>query len=269
MILLEKHSVATADEQRRRGGEQAFTMVEIALSIAIVAFALVAIIGVLPTGLQVQRDNREETIINQDGTYLMEAIRGGSLGLDELTNFVERITITSRSKNGIIRYVDKAFPLTSGHFIIGMLSTPTYQIINRGNGRPPEWATNEVTALMRSISGSAAQRFQQPEFRENTFTYLVTSTIAPYMPMATNLPPGEPGLADSNRLFAARNTMSNLHDIRLHFRWPVNVFEQSKNVRYQTGKREKVFRSLISGRLMRTNGFLYYFQPSIFAPPAR
>ena len=32
--------------------QAAFTMVEIALSIAIVAFALVAILGVLPTGMK-------------------------------------------------------------------------------------------------------------------------------------------------------------------------------------------------------------------------
>ena len=37
----------------------AFTMVEIALALAIIGFALVAIIGVLPFGLNVQRQNRE------------------------------------------------------------------------------------------------------------------------------------------------------------------------------------------------------------------
>ncbi|MBI2947111.1 MAG: type II secretion system protein, partial [Verrucomicrobia bacterium] len=55
-----------------------FTMVEIALSLAIIAFALVAIIGVLPAGVKVQQENREETVINQDGLYLLEAIRTGS-----------------------------------------------------------------------------------------------------------------------------------------------------------------------------------------------
>jgi len=37
--------------------QSAFTLVEIALSIAIIGFALVAIIGVLPAGLNVQREN--------------------------------------------------------------------------------------------------------------------------------------------------------------------------------------------------------------------
>src|SRR6266513_839727 len=55
-----------------------FTMVEIALCLAIIGFALVAIIGILPSGMNVQKDNREETIIRQDAMYLMEAIRSGS-----------------------------------------------------------------------------------------------------------------------------------------------------------------------------------------------
>src|SRR5665647_1612048 len=58
-----------------RPSECAFTMVEIAICLAIIGFALVAIIGVLPLGMNTQRDNREETIINQDATVLLEAVR--------------------------------------------------------------------------------------------------------------------------------------------------------------------------------------------------
>src|SRR5437764_7218016 len=70
-----------------------FTMVEIAIAVAVIAFALVAIIGILPAGLQVQKENREDTLMAQDGTYFMEAIRNGSVGLDELTNYVEQINV--------------------------------------------------------------------------------------------------------------------------------------------------------------------------------
>src|ERR1035441_663222 len=69
-----------------------FTMVEIAISLAVIGIALVAIIGVLPIGMNTQRDNREETIINQDATVFIEAIRGGARGLDDLTNYVYAIT---------------------------------------------------------------------------------------------------------------------------------------------------------------------------------
>ena len=70
----------------------AFTMVEIAISLAIIGIALVAIIGVLPLGMNVQRDNREATVINQDATVFIEAIRNGARGLDDLTNYVYAIT---------------------------------------------------------------------------------------------------------------------------------------------------------------------------------
>ncbi len=259
-------------------------MVEIALSIAIVAFAMVAIIGVLPTGFQVQRDNREETIINQDGTYLLEAIRAGGLGLDELTNFVERITIS----NSVARYVGakvpftgNEIPLTNGHFIVGMLSVPSLQVVAEDQAGRPVLITNEVTALMRSISGSAAQQFQDPTFRENAFTYLVTPTITPYVPYSTNVNGQGRNHLSTNRLTMARNVMSNLYDVRLHFRWPVNEFGRGDNLGYRVGKKEKIFRTLVSGRLLQTNGFpfirfenrqltnLFHFQRSAYAPPVR
>src|SRR5688500_11835611 len=72
--------------------QSAFTMVEIALCLAIIAFALVAIIGVLPTGMGVQRENREETIINQDASVWVDAIRNGMIGYHDLTNYVLAIT---------------------------------------------------------------------------------------------------------------------------------------------------------------------------------
>src|ERR1700733_13412463 len=72
--------------------QSAFTMVEIAISLAVIGVALVAIIGVLPLGMNVQRDNREGTIINQDATVFMDAISKGARGLNDLTNYVYAIT---------------------------------------------------------------------------------------------------------------------------------------------------------------------------------
>jgi type II secretory pathway pseudopilin PulG len=98
----------------KRSGEQAFTMVEIAIAMGVIGFALVVIIGLLPIGLGVQKDNREDTIINQDSAFLMEAFRGGVIlkeyevkkpdaktiytntyfeGLDILTNYVDAIRV--------------------------------------------------------------------------------------------------------------------------------------------------------------------------------
>ncbi|HWY76433.1 MAG TPA: hypothetical protein VN281_12485, partial [Verrucomicrobiae bacterium] len=128
---------------------RAFTMIEIALCLAIIGFALVAIIGVLPTGLSVQKDNREETIINYEANFLMDAIRNGSQGQDDLTNYVQVITNRAYSYNitGNSTNLQNANPLvnwytrtnysyngtshqvpflTNGANIIGVLSTPKY-----------------------------------------------------------------------------------------------------------------------------------------------
>lgn len=64
-----------------RKSESAFTMVEIAIALGVIAFALIAIIGILPMGLQTQRDNREETLVNQDARLLIEAIKTGGRDL--------------------------------------------------------------------------------------------------------------------------------------------------------------------------------------------
>ena len=88
---------------RRRS---AFTLVEIAISMAIIGFAVVAIIGVLPMGLNVQKENREETIINNEASFYMNAIRTGARGLDDLTNHVFAIT------NFWTRYDTSTYPWT-------------------------------------------------------------------------------------------------------------------------------------------------------------
>ena len=115
-------------------------MVEIAISLAIIGFALVAIIGVLPIGMNVQKDNREETIINQDATVFMNAIRSGAQGLDDLTNYVMAITnyvteydptMTKPVNHWANGYTTTnsdttpQFPLTNGFRIVGLLTPPS------------------------------------------------------------------------------------------------------------------------------------------------
>ena len=50
-------------QRKTQGG---FSIAEVMLAIGVVAFGLVAVLGVLPVGLTVQKDNREETIIRYD-----------------------------------------------------------------------------------------------------------------------------------------------------------------------------------------------------------
>src|SRR5437867_314634 len=61
----------------------AFTMIEIAICLAVIGFALAAIVGVLPLGMNVQRENREETVIDKDASVFIDAIRNGQMGLDD------------------------------------------------------------------------------------------------------------------------------------------------------------------------------------------
>jgi len=123
------------------GPAAAFTMIEIAICLAIVGFALVAIIGVLPIGMNTQRDNREETIINQDALLLINAVRTGARGVDDLTNYVYGVAAYSAINN----YLKPV----SGAQIIGLLSTPgstNYAKVHSINGLAAEkWSGSLVS----------------------------------------------------------------------------------------------------------------------------
>ena len=182
-----------------RRATAAFTIVEIAFALAIIGFALVAILGVLPLGLDVQKNNRRETIINQDANYFVAAIRGGARGLDDLTNYVMAITnywtrfdssgtITVTNYDGYDRsnsYVTSSsqpinvWPLTDGLSIIGLLSIPKY--MNRGGGN---YQSNYVVAYVQAISGAAMEKYPQNNevVRESAFAYRMVAELTPFRP---------------------------------------------------------------------------------------
>ena len=279
-------------ETKGQSSTSGFTMVEIALSIAIVAFAMVAIIGIMPTGFEAQRLNREETIINQDGTLFMEAIRSGALGFDTLTNFVDSITISNHMGNlrsvGVAERVNdskQAVPLVNAHFILGMLSTPHLEVVDVRRNGAVIYSTNEVSAMVRAISGSAGERFQVSDFQENSFSYLLSTKIVPYLPSPTNSFHQNSVPITTNRFSLATNVATNLYDVQLKFRWPVTKVQIGNSgrpdIQYRLGKYEKIFRTLVSGRLLSTNGVpflrendsrndvpLYYFNSKDYTPPA-
>src|ERR1035438_5335527 len=208
-----------------------FTMVEIAICLAVIGFALVAIIGVLPIGMNTQRDNREETIINQDATVFIEAIRGGARGLDDLTNYVYAITnywystnaITHATSAGVNGYNYSSFviapayytsgsPITNGFRIIGLLSTPEFtdSIGNPTNNFFMGGYSNHVVAYVHSISGPAAQKPPQDNdiVRSDSFGYRILCVNAP---VAADLNAPTP---------YTRQLAANLHELRLTFLWP-------------------------------------------------
>ena len=143
-------------------------MVEIAFSLAIIGFALIAIIGVLPAGMTVQRDNREQTVINLDAAFLMDAIRNGAQGQNDLTNYILSITniSTPYSPSGV--QTGASIPvsygpaqLTNGAIIVGLLSTPKYYVSNPSQG----FISNSVTACFRAINGPAVDQGSSPTAR--------------------------------------------------------------------------------------------------------
>ena len=211
--------------------QRAFTMIEIAIALVIIGFALLTIVGLLPMGLTVQKDNREDTIISQDGNYFIEAIRGGVVGLDNLTNYVDRIIIKTNAN------------FSNGSDIVRLLSTPKYDTNSTG--------TNEVIAYVRAFSGSALMQSaipNDPQDKFMSFYYQLRSEVTPFNswdPKSTNL----------------QYLTNNLFDVRLRLAWPVLRNGTSMTV----GEKSKfqVFRTLISAT-QNTNGVFepqtYHFQ---------
>ena len=258
-------------------------MVEIAISLAIIGFALVAIIGVLPLGMTVQKDNREETIINQEATVFMNAIRNGAQGLDDLTNYVMAITNWATPiVNGLPKpptqiygytyggsYVNGTagsplFGITNGFRIIGLLSTPKYTVVPASKGQIGGIVSNYVVAYVRSMSGQAFEKFPQndPTVQDLGFSYRLTSEVVPYW---TNY--FDPAwTADPAYRAVVTTLQTNLHDLRLIFRWPLLA-------KGRVGSGGQSFRALVGGQLLQsTNDILYnnvgyglyFFEPGTY-----
>jgi type II secretory pathway pseudopilin PulG len=255
--------------------ERAFTMIEIALSLAVIGFALVAILGVLPLGMNVQKENREETIINQDAGVLMNGIRNGARGMDDLVNYVvgitnyqtryERSGRPASSQPTVSWYTPTesspaGFPLTNGYRIVGLLSTPKYIPL------PNEaFYSNHVVAAFRSLSGPASDKFPQTNsaLQDLAFGYRMIPEVVTF------------GISYDPVDRSWRNPMvptlqNNLHEVRLTFRWPLAQGAKAPG--------RQVYRTLVGGSLQETNepGFLrktpgvpspydlYFFEPRAY-----
>ncbi len=244
-------------------------MIEIALCLAIIGVALVAIIGVLPLGMNTQREVREETIINQDATVLLEAIRSGARGADYLTNYVYQIAnfwgqydasgTKIDSGSNVFNFAGSTFynsnwplnqsslPLFNGANIIGLLSVPEFMdangraLANLANGG----YSNHIIAYVRSISGLAVEKPPQDN------GIMVGGTFA-YQMYCVNA-----ATANSSPGFAN----NNMHELRLTFLWP-----QLPNGKLPANPRRQTFRASIAGQLAAdpVNTNLYFYQPQSF-----
>ncbi|HEU6449019.1 MAG TPA: hypothetical protein VFV23_11335 [Verrucomicrobiae bacterium] len=258
-------------------------MIEIAISLAIIGIALVAIIGVLPLGMNVQRDNREQTIINQDASVFIEGIRGGARGLDDLTNYVYTITNywtqfpqNAAPKSGQNSYDygvatvapgyfttagtflwPSLLPLHSGTNIIGLLSVPEFTDLagNPTNNLFSGGYSNHIVAYVHSLSGPASEKPPQGNdiLRDNSFSYRLFCVNAPVV-TDTNVFNADP----ANQVYA-KQTDANLHDLRLTF-----LFPQRPNG--DVGRGRITFRTLVAGQIVRdtNNNSLYFYQSQTF-----
>ena len=279
-------------------------MIEIAISLAVIGIALVAIIGVLPIGMNVQKDTREETVIDQDATVFIEAIRNNSAGSTnetDLTNYVYAITNFQTAYPSGKAVVPTpgwgSSYLTNNARIIGLLSTPEYTD-NDGNPIPylssaNSSYSNHVVAYVRSISGAAVEKPPQdnPILQQDSFSYKI---ICDNVPVAVNTPIWQAAQSynagnevlyngifwrataatagnepDTSSLWTtnsyAGQLTANLHELRLTFLWPLLP---SGN----TGAGRQAFRTMVGGQItffndtsVTPNQWLYFFQSQSFA----
>ena len=234
---------------KKRHSTAAFTMVEIAIALGVIAFALVAIIGVLPMGMNVQRENREDTVINQDGPYILEAIRNGAFPPDDLTNYVDSIEIIYANANQApytlsapnVVYTTANASVSN---IVGLLSLPKWTFI------PTKGYVYRVQARMRGLTGPALE--QSPGRQDMAFPYLLQTEIVRYN-----------NYTNANALFSNALT-NNLYDVKITCRWP--LYPNGK-----VGNGRKTFRAAASG-IAKQDTFLnsvplWYFLPQSFKHP--
>jgi type II secretory pathway pseudopilin PulG len=260
-----------------RRSQAGFTMVEIALCLAIVGFALVAIIGVLPAGLNVQKENREDTILNQDASAWLDAIRAGGYSpnapgnYDDLTNYVDRVVVTSQNYDTATNPMGSPITLvgqwsgpiylTNGASIVGMLSTPRIGVPLVSGAI---FSSNYVYAYVRAMSGAAADKAPQnnPDVRDLAFGYRMVVEITPSGGI-------DPAGIKTNQV--DRIIRNNLSDVRLLFRWPLQrpfnpgAVASPGVVDPPVGAGRMTFRTQLSGLMgaaRDANGIpFYYLQP--------
>jgi len=151
-ILTGKNLLTASDAPcgNKTRGEGGFTMIEIAIALAVIAIALVAIIGVFPSGLNIKRDNRTDTLIFNDARFFMEAIKNGARGVMDLSQFVDEVN--GRNAAGM-----------TPEQIIGLLSrtnVPNVAIVRSLAGVPSEMTQETKDLAFRYMLISELREFQ-------------------------------------------------------------------------------------------------------------
>jgi len=228
---------------------RAFTMVEVAMSLAIVGFALVAIIGVLPNGIQVQKSNRDDTIINQEGTMMLEAIRNGTMNFSTLTNMVDDVAVYCTNSQGVPKSYTNIV-LNSPLQIMGLLSIPVGSVYQTNKSGPSMYAT-QVVAKVRAKTGTISQQGTSKDTRDFAFSYLLQTEIRRFTNYGSYVATNEANLLKAGL---------SLYEIKLVLRWPV----YGKQGAWRAGANHQVFRTLVNASVTNflaapTNNGIYWY----------
>lgn len=240
-------------------------MMEVALCLAIIGFAVVSLLAVLPVGMDNQQATRQATVISEDATMFLEAIRGGARGMDDLTNYLVGITnyyqgyYASGQPAGGVQRTGYTFNsgLTNGLRIVGVMSTPEFTagIVNNvgalggmplANTVGQAFTSNHVYAYFRSFSGMAAEKPPQdnPILRGASFTYRILCVNAP-VAAVTNVSQW----VDPSAVFD-QQLAGNLRELRLLFSWPL-----TPNFTLGFNHKDQNFRVDVAGGIIWTNDY--------------
>ena len=264
-------------------------MLEIAVSLGVIAIGMVAILGVLPSGLNVQKDNRERTYVNEDARLLIDALREGNEGLYALTNHVEAILRigTNLAGNVSTGYMVLENPHFDPNFVSGELGnnskpllTNSPVVILAALGSPAgtpistkNFYLSHTVALMRSFSGGMLEQVEGSS-NDLSFHYYLTVEVSPFTgyyltsDITTNASTSASAAYQSLfRQLQVNVEANNVHELRLTFAWPV-----LPNGR--VGVNRQTYRTLISGVqqqaifpiLKNNEGLFYLFQSQKYQP---
>jgi hypothetical protein len=198
--------------------------------------------------------------------YFLEAIRSGARGINDLTNYVETITVTNLVYNasGVLRSslatefsTAPGTPLprflANGGQIVSLLTLKKY--VPQGGGNI---GVNVVVARVRAINGVAVEKRKQSlnPSQDFVFRYQLRSEVIPFV-ASTNLPFTTANGVLNPRLYDLTN---NLYDLRLTLAWP--LYQQGSGD-WQLGSSRKTLRTLMAGRIAQGSGSL--FEPSAYS----
>jgi len=242
--------------------EHGFTMIEIALCLAIVGFSMVVIMGVLPLGGQVQKKNRESTLSLLDGNYLLEAIRNGAKGYDDLGLYVDEILLYAKPDADPVVIENN---VSGGAYwgtreIVGLLSAPQFLMTSSNVWVPNYLNNNEILGnnyytnmtcklKVRSMNGTAADKNTLEANRDFGMSYLVEAQI---LPVATNYMDMR-NIKDNKSLndqMQRERAMSQCAwQVNLTLGWPV---QKAARGGYKAGEHSQEFHTVVSGSLDNT-----------------